>query len=77
METEFADDAGEVIERHDGVVDVGRVAVAVTALVERQDVEVGLERKAQRVPRVRVAREAVEEQERRASLAAPVEEMQA
>ncbi len=46
------------------------------ALVERVHVEVGLERDAERVPGVRVAREAVQEHERRAVAAAPVEDVE-
>jgi hypothetical protein len=48
----------------------------VAALVERPDVEVRLERDRERVPRVGVPREAVEQQEMGASLAAPVEDAQ-
>ena len=73
VEAELVDDAADVVERDDRVVDVGRIAVAVAALVERVDVEVRLQRDAERVPRVGVSGEAVQEQERRPALAAPVE----
>jgi peptide/nickel transport system substrate-binding protein len=73
---ELSEDAIEVVECRDRVVDVRGIAVAVSALIERVDVEVGLERDAQGIPRVRVAREAVQEQQRRAAFAAPVEQMQ-
>ena len=46
------------------------------ALVEGVDVEVRLERDAQRVPRMGVPGEAVQQQERRAALPAPVEAAQ-
>jgi hypothetical protein len=48
----------------------------VAALVERPDVEVWLEGDRERVPRVGVSRETVEQQEMRAALAAPVEDAQ-
>src|SRR5947209_19305710 len=44
-----------------------------TPLVEGVDVKVGLQRDAERVPRVRMSGEPVEERERRATVAAPVE----
>ena len=47
------------------------------ALVQRVDVEVRLQREAQRVPGVRVAGEAVQQQQRGAALAAPVQGAQA
>ena len=47
------------------------------ALVEGVDVEVRLERDAERVPRVRVPREAVQQEQRRSALAAPVEQVEA
>src|SRR5262249_40144670 len=52
------------------------IAVAVAALVHRVDVEVRLERDAQRVPGMRVSCEAVQEEERRAPAAAPVEHVE-
>jgi len=48
----------------------------VAALIEGVDVEVWLERDAQGVPRVRVSREAVQEQQRCPTFAAPVEQME-
>src|SRR5215472_14856008 len=53
------DHARDVVERGDGVVDVGGIAVAVAALIHRVDVEVRLERDAERVPGMRVPREAM------------------
>jgi hypothetical protein len=47
-----------------------------TALIHRVDVEVGLEGDAEGVPRVRMPREAVQEQERGAVAAAPIEDVQ-
>ena len=76
FETEGLDDAADVVERDGRVVDVGRIAVAVSALVEGEDVKMRLQRDAERVPGVRVPREAVQEEQRRSSLAAPVEQMQ-
>src|SRR5438046_6296562 len=58
-QAELIDHAGKIVEGDDGVVDVGRIAVAVATLVERVHVEVRLERETQRVrapaalPRVR------------------------
>src|SRR5262249_39689306 len=52
---------------------LGGIALAVAALVQGVDVEVRLERDAQRVPRVGVPAEAVQEEERGALLSAPVE----
>ena len=46
------------------------------ALVDRVHVEMGLQRDAERVPRVRVPREAVQEHERRAVAAAPVQDVE-
>ena len=68
--------ARNVAERGDRTVDVRRIAIAVATLVERPDVEVRLERDRERVPRVGVPREAVEQQQMRAALAAPVEDAQ-
>src|SRR4030095_11807808 len=59
----------------DGIVRVGRIAIAVTALVERVHVEVWLERGAERVPGMGMPGEAMEEQERRAPVTAPVEQV--
>jgi hypothetical protein len=75
-QVQLVNDARDVAERGDRAVDVRRVAIAVAALVERPDVEVRLERDGERVPRVGVPREAVEQQEMRAALAAPVENAQ-
>ena len=47
-----------------------------TALVERVDVKVRLQREAEGVPGVRVPREPVQEQERRAIAATPVEDVE-
>jgi hypothetical protein len=47
----------------------------VPALIERHHPEVRLQGNAQRVPCVRVSREAMQEQERHASFAAPVEQV--
>src|SRR5881628_1904091 len=74
-QTELVDDAEDVVEGRDGVVRVGRITVTMTALVEGVDVKVGLQRDAERVPRVRMSREPVQEQERRATVAAPVEDV--
>ena len=74
-QAELVDDAGDVVERRDRVVDVRRIAVSVTALVERVDVKVRLQREAEGVPGVRVPREPVQEQERRAIAATPVEDV--
>jgi hypothetical protein len=49
----------------------------VTTLVEGVDVEVRLERDAERIPGVSVTGEPVQEQQGGASLAAPVEQMKA
>jgi len=73
---ELVEDPADVVEGGDGVVGVGRVAVTVTALVHGVDVEMRLERDAQRVPRVRVPGEAVQQQQRRAPLTAPVEDVE-
>ena len=73
---ELIDDAREILERPGGVVDVGGIAVAVTARIQRVHVEVRLQRDGQRVPRVRVAGEAVQQQQGRSVLAAPVEQAQ-
>src|SRR3989475_12816007 len=73
-QTELVDDAGDVVEGRDGVVRVGRITVTMTPLVEGVDVKVGLQRDAERVPRVRMSREPVQEQERRATVAAPVDD---
>src|SRR5262245_53736152 len=75
-EAELIDDARDVVERRDGVVDLGGIAVAVAALVHRVDVEMWLERDAEGVPGMRVSREAVQEKERRAITAAPVEHVE-
>src|SRR5206468_2999328 len=63
FETEGLDDAADVVERDGRVVDVGRIAVAVSALVEGEDVKMRLQRDAERVPGVRVPREAVQEEQ--------------
>ena len=47
------------------------------ALVQRIDVEVRLERDAQRVPGMGVSGETVQEEERRAPLATPIQAVQA
>src|SRR5262245_25500409 len=75
-ETELIDHARDVVERRNGVVDLGGIAVAVAALIHRVDVEVRLEGDAERVPGMRVPREAMQEQERRAIAAAPVEHVE-
>src|SRR5262249_33444752 len=75
-EAELIDDARDVVERRDGVVDLCGIAVAVAALVHRVDVEVRLERDAEGVPGMRVPRESVEEDERRAIASAPVEHVE-
>src|SRR5262249_58034599 len=73
---ELRDHAADVVEGHDGVVDGGGIAVAVAALVEREDAKVRLQRNGQRVPRVGVAGEAVQQEQRGPALAAPVEEVE-
>ena len=75
-QAELIHHARDVVEGCDGVVDLGGIAVAVAALVHRVDVEVGLERDAERVPGVRVPGEAVQEEERRAAAAAPVQDVE-
>src|SRR5262245_61380449 len=75
-QAELIDHARDVVERRDGVVDLAGIAVAVAALIHRVDVEVWLERDAERVPGMRVPREAMQEQERRAIAPAPVEHVE-
>ena len=77
MRPELRGDAGEIVEGRDGAVGLGGIALAVAALVQRIDVEVRLERDAQRVPGMRVPGEAVQEEQRRAALPAPVQAVQA
>ena len=76
-EAELIDDAADVVEGHDARCRRRRVAVAVAALVDGVHVEVRLERDAERVPGVGVAGEAVQEQQRCAAVAAPVEDVEA
>src|SRR5216117_3630388 len=76
-QAELLDDTREVAEGAGRVVDVGGIAVAVAARVERHHVEVRLQRDGERVPGVGVAGEAVQQQQRRAAVAAPVQQVQA
>src|SRR5438094_5433869 len=76
-QAKLIDGARDVVEGRGGSMSIGRVAVAVAARVESVDVKVGLQRDAERVPRVRMPREAVEEQEGRATVAAPVQDVKA
>src|SRR5262244_441740 len=75
-QAELIDDSRDVLERRDGVVDLAGIAVAVAALVHRVDVEMRLQRDAERVPGMRVPRESVQEEERGAIAAAPVEHVE-
>src|SRR5207244_2805146 len=76
-QAELLEDTREVAEGAGRVVDVGGIAVAVAARVERHHVEVRLQRDGERVPGVSVAGEAVQQQQRRAAVAAPVQQVQA
>src|SRR3989454_6927563 len=55
-QAELVDDARDVVEGGRGGIGIGRIAVAVAARVESVDVNVGLQRDAERVPRVRMPR---------------------
>ena len=69
-----ASDIGDL--RRDRIVAVGRpIGVAVTALVEREAVEIVAQRQAAQIPGMRGQRPAVQKQDRLLSLAAPIQIM--
>ena len=71
----MVDKAADVADlRRDRIVAVGRpVGVAVAALVERDAVEIVAQRQAAQIPGMRGQRPAVQKQDRRLSLAAPIQ----
>ena len=75
VEADLVDKAADVADlRRDRIVAVGRpIGVAVAALVERDAVEIVAQRQTAQIPGMRGQRPAVQEQDRRLSLAAPIQ----
>ena len=74
LQSELVDDPADVGEGRDGGVDIRPIAVPVPALVEGVHVEVRLQRDAERIPRVGMTREPVQEEERRTAPCPPSRE---